>query len=430
MAKKLEDIELRSEEVQEILTKVPHWMIRWGNVLFLLLIFVLLLISWFIQYPDIISSEAVITTQIPPQKVYAKLTREIDTVLVANNDRVEAGQPLAILENTGNYNDIYYLKSIVDTTRLTASSFYFPLDSLSALFLGDIEDEFAIFENSYWQYKLNKELRPFSNETRASKLTISELNNRMLGLETQKELSLSELEFTKNDLARNELLHEKGVIATTVFENKQIEYLRAERAVKNMNVAISQLREAINNANAASRGVTIDQAREEVRLRKNLIQSLTQLKTSIKDWEMQYVLSSNRSGKVSFLKIWTKNQSVNMGDLIFTIIPSANSNYVAKLKTPTQNSGKIKLGQRVHIKLENYPETEFGVLKGMVQNISSIPNEEGLYLLDAVLPQRLITSYQKELEFKHEMRGKAEIITEDLRLIERFFYQFKDIFVR
>ena len=27
------EIELRSEEVQEILTRVPHWMIRWGTVL-------------------------------------------------------------------------------------------------------------------------------------------------------------------------------------------------------------------------------------------------------------------------------------------------------------------------------------------------------------------------------------------------------------
>ena len=30
------EIELRSDEVQEILTQVPHWMIRWGNMLILL----------------------------------------------------------------------------------------------------------------------------------------------------------------------------------------------------------------------------------------------------------------------------------------------------------------------------------------------------------------------------------------------------------
>jgi len=44
------------------------------------------------------------------------------------------------------------------------------------------------------------------------------------------------------------------------------------------------------------------------------------------------------------------------------------------------------------------------------------------------LPKTLITSYNKEIEFKQEMQGVAEIITEDLRLIERVFYQFKKIF--
>ena len=39
-------------------------------------------------------------------------------------------------------------------------------------------------------------------------------------------------------------------------------------------------------------------------------------------------------------------------------------------------------------------------------------------------------AYDKEIEFKQEMRGTAEIITEDLRLIERFFYQLKDVFSR
>ena len=42
----IDQIELRSEEVQEILTKVPNWMIRWGNTLFLVLIGMLLLLSW------------------------------------------------------------------------------------------------------------------------------------------------------------------------------------------------------------------------------------------------------------------------------------------------------------------------------------------------------------------------------------------------
>ena len=46
------------------------------------------------------------------------------------------------------------------------------------------------------------------------------------------------------------------------------------------------------------------------------------------------------------------------------------------------------------------------------------------------LLDKLITSYNKEIEFKQEMRGTAEIITEDLRLIQRFFYQFNKIIKR
>ena len=59
-----------------------------------------------------------------------------------------------------------------------------------------------------------------------------------------------------------------------------------------------------------------------------------------------------------------------------------------------------------------------------------IPTKDGVYLIDVKLPEKLITSYNKEIVFKHEMRGTAEIITEDLSLIERFFHQFKEVFNR
>ena len=55
---------------------------------------------------------------------------------------------------------------------------------------------------------------------------------------------------------------------------------------------------------------------------------------------------------------------------------------------------------------------------------------KGLYFVDVELPQKLITSYNKEIDFKQEMQGSAEIITEDLRLIERFFYQFREVLKR
>jgi multidrug efflux pump subunit AcrA (membrane-fusion protein) len=430
MDNNLEDIELRSEEVQEILTKIPNWMIRKGNTLFLLLIVMLLAMSWFVKYPDIISSEAIITTKKPPQKEFAKTTGKIDTLFVEDTQNVIDNQPLAIIENTANYTDVFFLKSIIDTIKVQKQYFNFPVDKLPILFLGDIETSYALFENNYIQYILNKELNPFSNEAIANKITALELNRRLNNLESQKLLNKRELEFKQKDLKRSKSLFEKGVISEKEYESKQLEYLQSERNYKNMISSISQLRESISNSKKTSKGTEISRIREEMTLLKNTIQSFNQLKKSLKDWEMRYMLSSKMNGKVSFLNYWSKNQTVNQGDLVFTIIPNSNSSFIAKLKTPAQNLGKVKIGQRVHIKLQNYPDYEFGVLKGKVNHISEISDKDGFYTIDVSLPSELITSYNKKIEFKQEMRGTAEIITEDLRLIQRFFYQFNKIINR
>ena len=428
MSEKLDNIELRSEEVQEILTKVPHWMIRWGNVLFMALIIMLLLMSWFVKYPDVIMSEALITTSVPPQKEYARITGELKEIFVEDNDEVVKNQPLAILENTANHNDVFLLKSVIDKIQVNSKSFSFPVDSLPILFLGDIESQFALFENSYIQYLLNKELQPFENETLANNYTVSQLNRRLRNLRSQRDNNRIELELKEKELLRNKSLFDRGVISAQDFENRQLEYKQAERNFKNFESSISQIKEGISNAHKASRGTEISKIKEETILLKNVIQTFNQLKRVIKDWENTYLLKSDIDGKVSFLNNWSVNQTVRQGDLVFTIIPSESSSFIAKLKTPSQNSGKIKVGQKVNIKLENYPDTEFGVLSGEVNKVSLIPDEEGLYLTLVDLPKELITSYKKDIEFKHEMRGSAEIITEDLRLLERFFYRFKSIF--
>ena len=422
-----QEIQIRSEEVQEILSAVPNWIIRWGNLLILMLIVMLLGISWFIKYPDIIATDAMITTQIPPQKAYAKTTGTLIAVLISDNDLVNIDQPLAIIENTANYKDVYILKSVIDTIRINNKFFNFPIDSLPMLFLGDVESQFALFENSYIQYRLNSELQPFSNEALANTYSISELNRRLHSLLSQRDINKTELEFKQKDLERSKTLYAKGIISTQDYENKQLEIAQSERNYKNFESSISQIRESISNARKTSKGTEINRVKEEMVLLKNVIQSFNQLKRSIKDWENRFVLKSNIDGKVSFLNYWSVNQTVNQGDLVFTIIPSENSSFVAKLKSPAQNSGKIKTGQNVNIKLESYPDTEFGTLQGTVNSISLIPNQEGLYLINVDLPQTLITSYNKIIPFKQEMRGTAEIITEDLRLIERFFYQFKSV---
>lgn len=425
-----EELNIYSEEVKDVLSKPPKIIFRWGNTILFTFICIILFLSWLIKYPDIVSAQAVLTTEIPPQKEYARVTGKIDSLFVDNFQEVKKGSSLALIENTANYKDIAYLKSILDTINVSQSNFYFPLEDLLMLFLGDIEDEFSLFENNYVQYVLNKESQSFLSNDLANKYTLSQLKYRLETLNNQKELNKKELAFKRKDLERNEKLFNKGVISAQEFENKNLEYLQAERSYKNMGVSISQIKENISNTRNLKKQNSIDNIRQEVNLFKGVIQSLDLLKTAIKEWELRYLFKSNIDGEVSFMKVWHKNQSVNNGDFVFTIIPKNHSSYICKVQAPVLNSGKVKVGQDVNIKLSSYPINEFGVLKGSVQDISLVPTNEGLYLIDVKLPDELITTHKKEIEFKQEMQGIAEIITEDLRLIERVFYQFKEIFMQ
>ncbi len=422
-----QDIAIRSEEVQEILSFVPNWMIRWGNTLLFLLIIMLLFITWFVKYPDVITTEVMVTTSFPPEKLYAKSTGQFEIFLLEDGNTVAENQPIAVIENSAYYKDVLLLKSIIDTLAINHTNFKFPLEDLPPLILGDIASSFADFETNYSEYTLNNQLTPFKSESFANSLSVVEAKGRLQILYSQRELNLKELGFNEKDLARQKQLFDKGVISANEYDQKQLEYLQAKRAYKSLGASISQMRELISNSKKNLEGTSIKKTQNDTRLLKKALQSYYQLKKAIKDWEKQFVLKSSINGTISYLSYWNKNQTVNIGDLVFTIIPSKNSSYIGKIKAPAANSGKIKKGQKVQIKLINYPADEFGELNGTIKSISLIPDAEGNYLIDVVLPQDLVTTYNKTIDFKQEMKGSAAIITEDLRLIERFFYQLKNV---
>lgn len=81
----------------------------------------------------------------------------------------------------------------------------------------------------------------------------------------------------------------------------------------------------------------------------------------------------------------------------------------------------------MNIRLMDFPDTEYGMIRGTVNNISVVPSGES-YMLEITLPQGLLTSYGQELPFRKEMYATAEIITEDMRLLERLFMPLKKIF--
>ncbi|SEQ16898.1 HlyD family secretion protein [Flavobacterium urocaniciphilum] len=420
------DFQLRSEEVQDILTKVPNWMIRWGTFLIFGIIILLLFMSWFIRYPDVVTSEIIITTNTPPEKLVAKLNGKIQAILIEDKANVKANTPLAVIENSANYQDVFRLKSVVESINLDKSEF--PFEKFATAQLGEIEASFAVFQKEYIANQLLKELKPYNVETNAQGYEKKQLAERLQLLMGQKSITENELQIQKNDLNRQETLFKKGVISAQEIEKQRLIYLQAEKNYKNLLSSISQTKSSINDLNRNNQTTQINENKENTNLETNVLQSFYQLKKVIKDWELNYVFRASEDGIVSFLQIWSVNQNITAGENMFAIIPTQQNGLIGKLKATALNSGKIKENQRVNIRLANYPDKEFGIVKGKVKRISLTPDKEGNLLMDIALPNGLETSYNKKIQFQQEMRGSADIITEDLRLIERIFYQFRSMY--
>ena len=421
-------LKIYSEEVRDVLSDPPKAILRWGNTILFGFIMILLLISWFIKYPDIITTQIVITTNIPPEKLVAKVPGKIEAILVKDKATILKNTPLAVIENSANYKDVFLLKSIIDTIDIDKSKF--PFEKFNSTQLGEIESVFAQFQKESIADELNAKLQPYKVEGSAQNYEAIQLKERLSLLESQKSINQNELVLLKSDLDRYEKLYAKGIIASQEMEKQRLTYLQSQKNYKSFLSTISQLKSSLNELNRNSKTTQINESTATINLERNVVQAFLGVKKAIKDWELNYVLRSSINGKVSFLQLWAENQTVNTGDNVFAIIPKNENGYIGKLRAPAQNSGKIKTGQTVNIRLANYPDREFGMIKGSINAISLTPDKEGNFLINVSLPQGLETSYKKQINFQQEMSGTADIITEDLRLIERLLYQFRDIFKR
>lgn len=420
----LDNIELRSENVQDILTKPPHWMVRWGNMVIFIILMMVLVMSWFIKYPEFIPAPIIVTSQNPPEKIEARISSRIEKILIKDHQNVKKNDILMILQSTSNYDDVLKLKKLMDSIT-PGRLFSFPINQTSNFRLGELQSDYNSFAKAFQDEKLFSRLQPYSPDNLAASEGLSEYSGRIATLKQQLNLENAKFDLSEKNFSRSQSLFDQGVISKMELENEKIKYLQAEQNLKTIHISLSQLQEGISNLQKTKRSANINSEKDKINYSSQTLQLFEQLRKSLKQWEQNYLVVSSTNGVVSFQQFCGENQFVKSGDAIMTILPTDKMAVAGRMQVPSINSGKVIPGEKVLIKLDNYRYQEYGIVEGKVQNISLSPDEKGNYYVDVILPKGLKTSYNKNLSFDKELKGNAEIVTEDLRLIERFFYQIR-----
>ncbi|MDR1758318.1 MAG: HlyD family secretion protein [Bacteroidales bacterium] len=428
-------IELRSEEIQEILGKPPRWLVRYGIALIFIIVLGLFAGSYFFKYPDILQASITVTTENLPAGVVARANGRIDSVFVSEQQSVHVGDLLACIQNPARTEDVLFVEKYLTDKKTDAlnrdfASFFHP----NTLSLGDLAPAFLAMLKACEEYdyfiKANyhrEKIRTIEKQVQVQKSIVKKEQQQLVIGEKQ-------LSGVAKLFSIDSGLYAKSMLSRTEYEQSRNTYLQQIQNYEQSKLNIDNLQLSILQSEQSIFDLTQQRAEQEKNLLFTLTSSREQLLSQIKAWKENYILVAPRDGVVTFTKYRQKNQNVVSGEVVVTIVPDGDTHIIGKIILPAQGAGKVKTGQIVNVKLDNYPYMEYGMLRVPITGVSLVPVDMGdgkkANLLEVEFPEKLVTNYGKKLDFSQEMTGTAEIITEDTRLLDKFINPVKAVLKR
>ncbi len=413
---------LYSDPVKEIMGRPPRRILRWGTTIMLLIFVLFILFAWLIKYPDTIPAPVEITTTNPPVTLVTKITGHIKSLYVKEREKVHAGQLVAVMETTASMNEIELLKQTIDTIRNPELLSYRSLPMFSEL--GELQGFYGTFLKNLSDLN-NYQINDFYGNKIAS------LTDEIKGIqEFINKLSVKEKWYTENQrIETKKYNRDSSLYAGKVIPESDLE--KSHQALLMVNIELQQARldhsaKSIELAEKRQllQDYRITQVEEKDKYVSVLRESFLNLNAQINSWENTYLLISPIEGIVSFTKFWSANQSVVKDEPVVSIVPLEAGNYLGRINLKMERSGKVKTGMLVNIKLSGYPYLEYGMVRGIVKSKSLVPSGDA-YVIEIELPEGLTTLYGTNLEFTQNMQGTAEIITENIRLLQKLVNPFR-----
>ncbi len=426
MDEKKSDI-IYSEPVNEIMGHTPAKIVRCGNTIILLVFAVLIFFAWLIKYPDTIPAPVEITTVNPPVTLLSKVTGQIQNLYVKDKEIVNEGKLLAVMETAASVSEIEKLRSFIDTLKNPGS--LLPPDLPEFTELGEIQGFWGTFRKALSDYN-NYNINDFyGNKANSITDEIDGILAYIGRVKVKEKLYAENQTLEARKYRRDSLLHESGVFSESELEKSRQSLIRINIELQQVRLDHSAKSIELAEKRQLLQDYRIKKLEEGEKYNSVLSESFLNLKAQLKMWENTYLLVARFSGVVTFTKFWSENQTVNRDEPVMSIVPVVTGDFVGRINLKMNRSGKVRPGQEVNIKLSGYPYLEYGMIKGVVKSKSLVPSGD-TYIIELNFPSGLTTLYGNKLDFTQNMQGTAEIITDDLRLLQKIFNPFRYLISR
>lgn len=421
MSKKNILIEIRSDEVQELLTRVPSSIVRWGITVVAAIVFLLMAMTWFIHYPDLVDASFKLTSSNAPRAVVTRTEGRIVKLLARSNEVVKKDAPIAYIESSADHEEVLRLSNALQQAIREVQNAQVMSSALPEFGkLGELQTAYQTFKLEYDQQKYFAPEGFYAKQQALWEQELSDLKKMETNLLNQKALEERDLKIAAEEFATQKKLADESVISNLDLRREESKFISKQLPHQQTLSAIAS--NNISQRNKMQEILALDKQVQEGKDR--FVQSLNTLQSLVESWKLRYIIAAPVDGTLQLPILLQENQHVEANKTIFYIAPVDN-NFVGELTIPQQNFGKVEVGQSVLIKFPAYPYQEFGSIRGTVTEISNVSFSEESFQAKVVLPDGLKSNFGKQLRYKAGMAASAQIITDDTRLLEKIFNQLR-----
>lgn len=419
-------MERRSEEVSDIIERMPTGWTRLVVAIITMIVAVMLSLGFVIKYPDTVEGQISITGEKAPVRLVASTSGRLQ-LLVDDNAEVQAGTYIGYIETGAVYEDILRLDSICNATFCMDTRMELP----ERLELGALSTHYNDFVLAYTRYVQFRETKVYDNMRKA--LRHQQQSDRQIAENLQKEISLNSavLSNLREQYEADSILYDSGAISGESLAQQNNSILSHQQSNIEMRSSELMKQSDINSADIELAKVDIDVMEERSSLFNTMMAKYNILVSQMRQWKELYLFVAPISGSLQYLGFWRDNVHVDALTEVVSISPTRNR-MIGELLIPSFGAGKVEVGQDVNVKLADYPYDEYGYVCGRVEHISSLTcnvksagGDVSSYLVTVSFPNGLKTNFGKELRLNYESTGRADIITEKRRLIGRLFDNLK-----
>ncbi|RZJ91799.1 MAG: HlyD family efflux transporter periplasmic adaptor subunit [Chryseobacterium sp.] len=411
-------LDTATQEVQDIITAVPSWVIRWGITIVLITLSGIILASALIKSPDIIRAPLKINSFNSPKLIIAKQAAKISKLLVKEGDTVISGQQLAYLESVGDPSSILNLQVSLKEFRakLIKNPAYHGARLPVDLNLGELQVAYQSFYVVYFQFMATSTSGYYSQKKSTLKKDMQNITAQKMQIGEERKIRMLEYTNAEQEYKAYQKLYHNKVVSRSEFSAQENKYLSSKHPIQQSKAELLDNDGAMNNKQKEILEIehTISQERSD------FLQSLNKLINEIESWDQKYILRSPTNGVVSFVGIVQSNQNLQVNQEVFIVNPG-NEGFFGELQVPQYNMGKIKLGANTMIKLHSFPYEQYGMLRGKIAYISDVAYRDSVFIAKVSLKETDQIGKQSRISLKNGMSADAEIIAEESSLLKRFF---------